>query len=199
MIRITGLQKSYGDNTVIENLSFSVKKGEKVAIMAPSGCGKTTLLRLLMGLERQDGGRVEMADEAVFLFQEPRLLPQFTVLQNVMAVIDGKERKRRALEALMLVGLSGEEDKYPNEISGGMAQRAVLARALVTGRSIFLLDEPFKGLDEQAKEQIFVLCRRALAEKTVLLVTHDDKEARALCEKIVFFEKGMKVRDVVEL
>ena len=176
MIRITGLQKSYGDNTVIENLSFSVKKGEKVAIMAPSGCGKTTLLRLLMGLERQDGGRVEMADEAVFLFQEPRLLPQFTVLQNVMAVIDGKERKRRALEALMLVGLSGEEDKYPNEISGGMAQRAVLARALVTGRSIFLLDEPFKGLDEQAKEQIFALCRKALADKTVLLVTHDDKE-----------------------
>ncbi|MBQ8911188.1 MAG: ABC transporter ATP-binding protein [Clostridia bacterium] len=199
MIKITDLQKSYGENTVIDGLSFSVNKGEKIAIMAPSGCGKTTLLRLLMGLERQDGGRVEMADKAAFLFQEPRLFPQFTVLQNVMAVIDGKERKKRALEALMLVGLSGEEDKYPNEISGGMAQRAVLARALVTGRSIFLLDEPFKGLDEQAKEQIFALCRRALADKTVLLVTHDDKEARALCEKIVSFEKGMKVRDVVEL
>lgn len=198
MIRITELQKSYGENTVIENLSFSVKKCEKVAIMAPSGCGKTTLLRLLMGLERQDSGKLELADKAVLLFQEPRLLPQFTVLQNVMAVIDGKERKRRALDALMLVGLLGEEDKYPNELSGGMAQRAVLARALVAGREIFLLDEPFKGLDEQAKEQILALCRDVLAEKTVLLVTHDEGEARAFCQRIVSFEKGMQIRSIVE-
>ena len=198
MIRITELQKSYGENTVIENLSFSVKKCEKVAILAPSGCGKTTLLRLLMGLERQDSGKLELADKAVLLFQEPRLLPQFTVLQNVMAVIDGKERKRRALDALSLVGLLGEEDKYPNELSGGMAQRAVLARALVAGREIFLLDEPFKGLDEQAKEQILALCRDVLAEKTVLLVTHDEGEARAFCQRIVSFEKGMQIKSIVE-
>ena len=198
MIRITELQKSYGENTVIENLSFSVKKCEIVAIMAPSGCGKTTLLRLLMGLERQDSGKLELADKAVLLFQEPRLLPQFTVLQNVMAVIDGKERKRRALDALSLVGLLGEEDKYPNELSGGMAQRAVLARALVAGREIFLLDEPFKGLDEQAKEQILALCRDVLAEKTVLLVTHDEGEARAFCQRIVSFEKGMQIKSIVE-
>ena len=111
----------------------------------------------------------------------------------------GKNKKKRALEALELVGLAGQEKKYPNELSGGMAQRAVLARALVTGREIFLLDEPFKGLDEQAKAQILALCSSALDDKTVLLVTHDEGEARAFCEKIVYFSKGMQIEKIVNL
>lgn len=199
MIKVSDLLMSYQEHEVIKDLSFSVNAGEKIAIMAPSGCGKTTLLRILAGLEKPTGGSALLSEPPVLLFQEPRLLPQFTLLQNVTAVLDGKDKKRRALAALALVGLAGEERKYPRELSGGMAQRAVLARALVTGRSIFLLDEPFKCLDEQAKAQILALCREALKDKTVLLVTHDEAEARALCQKMIRFSDGMHIEEIVVL
>ena len=199
MIGVYDLCKSYGERTVIDRLSFSVEKGEKIALMAPSGCGKTTLLRLLAGLERADGGSVSLNGEVAFLFQEPRLLPEFNLLTNLTVVMQGKNKKERALEALKQVGLGGEEKKYPHQLSGGMAQRAALARALVTGRQIFLLDEPFKGLDEQTKEQIFALCREALADKTVLLVTHDEEEASVLCRRILSFADGMKIERTVNL
>ena len=193
MIKAEELNKSFDGRTVIENLSLQVHKGEKIAIMAPSGCGKTTLFRILAGLEKADGGRVQVEGSVAFLFQEPRLLPQFSVLENVCAVLDGKDKKKRARDALALVGLRGEEHKYPDELSGGMAQRAVLARALATGRSIFLMDEPFKGLDEQAKKELLTLCKELLMEKTVLLITHDLAEAQALCDKTLTFKAGMRL------
>lgn len=199
MIEIKDLKKSYGERTVINGLSLRIKKGEKVALMAPSGCGKTTLLRLISGLERAEGGQIDSEASVCFLFQEPRLFPQFTVLQNVKAVLRGKDKQKKALAALKEVGLEGEEGKYPHELSGGMAQRAVLARALVTGRQIFLLDEPFKGLDEQAKKELFALCRKALAQKTVLLVTHDEEEARAVCQRLLRFGKGMTLEEDLAL
>lgn len=199
MIEIKNLKKSYGERTVIEGLSLHVDQGEKIALMAPSGCGKTTLLRLIAGLERAEGGQIDSEASVCFLFQEPRLFPQFTVLQNVKAVLKGKGKKQKAFAALKEVGLEGEEGKYPHELSGGMAQRAVLARALVTGRQIFLLDEPFKGLDEQAKKELFALCQRALAQKTVLLVTHDEEEARAVCQRLLRFGRGMTLEEDLAL
>ena len=96
MITVSNLCKSYLGNIVIEDLSFSVSKGERIALMAPSGCGKTTLLRLLSGLERPEKGSVSMEAQAAFLFQEPRLLPEFRLLENVTAVMTGKNKKKRA-------------------------------------------------------------------------------------------------------
>jgi ABC-type nitrate/sulfonate/bicarbonate transport system ATPase subunit len=199
MIRISNLYKSYGEHTVISDLSMSFSEGERVAFMAPSGCGKTTLLRVLSGLEKPDEGSVFLKEQAAFLFQEPRLLPEFTLLTNLTAVMEGKNKKERAAEALLKVGLSGEEKKYPHQLSGGMAQRAALARALVTGRRIFFLDEPFKGLDSETKRQILALCKEALADKTVLLVTHDEGEARALCDRVICFSKGMQIERILNL
>ena len=195
MIRLTDVKKSYGENVVLNGLSLQIKEGEKVALMAPSGVGKTTLFRLIAGLERQDGGDVKVSAPLCMLFQEPRLLPQFTLLENVKAVLSGKNKKEKALAALKQVGLEGEEGKYPCEISGGMAQRAVLARALVTGRKLLLLDEPFKGLDEQAKKELLAVLQDALKEKTVLLITHDEGEARTLCTRLLRFDQKMALKD----
>ena len=195
MIRAEHLRKVYGGRAVIEDLSVEIKTGEKCALIAPSGCGKTTLLRLLAGIEKPDGGRVERDGEVSFVFQEPRLFPQFTVLKNVAAVCAGKDAKERAAQALEKVGLGGETGKYPAELSGGMAQRAVLARALAAERETVFMDEPFKQLDAESKEALYTLVEREMRGKTLLLVTHDEAEARRLCGRILWFTEGMKLAE----
>ena len=185
MIRLNDVKKSYGENEVLKGFSLHINKGERVAIMAPSGVGKTTLFRLIARLEGQDEGEVEVKEPVCFLFQEPRLLPQFTILENVKAVLSGKNKKEKALAALREVGLAGEEKKYPRELSGGMAQRAVLARALVTGRSIFLLDEPFKGLDDGVKEIVCNIIKEKAKAKLVIMVSHDIDDAEKLSATVI--------------
>ena len=186
-IKALHLRKAYQQNRVIEDLSLEVAEGERRAILAPSGCGKTTLLRLLAGLEKPTKGEIIIAGEHMEtksenqLVKEPRLLPAFTVLENVSAVLTGREKKKMAAEWLLKVGLQKEDfDKLPSEISGGMAQRVALARALSTQREIFFFDEPFKGLDEESKNALMHLLHQVLSEKTVLFVTHDEGEAQAL-------------------
>lgn len=191
MIRVEGLKKSYDGTVVIDGLDLVIGKGEKTAILAPSGCGKTTLLRLLAGFEKPDAGRVTVDGKAAFLFQEVRLFPDFDVLENVAAVLDGKDAKKNAAAWLVRVGLSGAEHKYPDELSGGMAQRAALARALALDRPILYMDEPFKGLDAGSKSALYALVKEVCAEKTLLLVTHDEEEARILCQRILRFGPGM--------
>lgn len=194
MIEILHLSKSYGSHTVIRNLSLHIEKKEKVAFMAPSGCGKTTLFRLLSGLESPDSGSINANPSMAYIFQEPRLLPEFTVLENVMAVLSGKNKRERAQNWLLAVGMAGHEQKYPDQISGGMAQRTVLARALASEKEIFLLDEPFQGLDDESRKELIALTGNLLKNQTLLLITHDEQEARALCSRILYFEEGMNLR-----
>ena len=192
MIRVERLRKSYGGNTVIDDLSFTVNDGEKCALIAPSGCGKTTLLRLIAQLERPDAGSIKVTGGISYIFQEPRLFPGFTVLQNVAAVLSGRDAAKKAKSILEKVGLGGDLAKYPGELSGGMAQRTALARALAADREILLADEPFKALDDRAKDELYALLEETAKGKTLLLVTHDAAEARRLCSRILSFERGMR-------
>lgn len=197
MLRIEHLVKKYGEKPVIENLSLHVEKGEKVALIAPSGCGKTTLLRLICRLEAPDQGRIVTEGDGACVFQNARasLFPCARLLDNVAMVTHGK--KEEAEKWLEEVGLRGEEGKYPDEISGGMAQRVVIARALAADRPILYFDEPFKGLDVEAKKQLYNCILRAAHGKTLLLITHDEEDANALCDKKIYFTAGMKIERVV--
>ena len=198
MIEIKHLNKAYGGVTVIEDLSLQIEAGERVALIAPSGCGKTTLLHIMAGLVKADSGSVDGMEAGQFcmLFQENRLFPRFTALENVMSVMKGKkaQKKQKAMQWLNMVELSEEDgNKLPSQLSGGQQQRVALARTLAAECPTVLLDEPFKGLDSETKEQIILLANRVLQDKTLVLVTHDLAEAKALSCRILSFEKGMKI------
>ena len=197
MIEIRNIKKMYGGKTVIEDLSLSIPNGARIALTAPSGCGKTTLLHVIAGLTKADGGSVSgfSQNDICMLFQEVRLFPRFTALENVMAVLKGsrKERKENAMQWLKKVELTEEDaDKLPDALSGGQQQRVALARALAAQCPIVLLDEPFKGLDSETKEQIYTLANRFLEDKTLILVTHDPEDAGALGCEVLRFTEGMR-------
>ena len=198
MIEIKHLKKAYGKKTVIDDLCLTVADGERVAITAPSGCGKTTLLHIIAGLTRADSGSVSGFEERqiCMLFQENRLFDRFTALENVMSVMKGKkaQKKKKAMQWLSKVELTEEDAaKLPSELSGGQQQRVALARTLACECPIVLLDEPFKGLDTETKEQVYRLADRYLKDKTLLLVTHDPADAEALGCRVFKFTEGMKL------
>ena len=191
MIRLKNVEKRFGDQTVLRGVNAEFSAGI-TALLGASGGGKTTLLRLIAGLETPDAGTVSGTEgkKICFLFQEPRLLPWLTAGQNVQAVQE-KHPSVSAAEWLERVGLSGAENKFPAELSGGMRQRAALARALAFGGDCFLLDEPFKEIDAAAKSLLFPLLKRETAGKPVILVTHSEEEARLLCGRVFRLENGV--------
>ena len=179
MIDMRSVSFSYGDKMVISDFSFYVPSGGRVCIFGPSGAGKTTLLRLITGLEKPDSGSVEIDGRVSVVFQEDRLLPFKTVLQN--AALFAAESD--AVKMLLRLGLGGDTDKYPSELSGGMARRAALARALAVESGIYILDEPFDGLDEENIAAATALINERTAGKTLILVTHEREHAEKLgCE-----------------
>lgn len=185
MLKLKNISHSYGDHTVLRGFNLTLEPGQRVALMGPSGCGKTTLLRIALGLVKSSGGRVENTfRKTAAVFQEPRLLPWRTALENVNLVLsDGKTTLSGAKRYLDMVGLADAADKCPRELSGGMQQRVALARALAVEGDLLVLDEPFKGLDEELRQQIMALVGGT--DTAILLVTHDEKEAEALgCEII---------------
>ena len=185
MLKLTDISHSYGDHTVLRGFNLTLEPGQRVALMGPSGCGKTTLLRIALGLVKPSGGRVENTfRKTAAVFQEPRLLPWRTALENVNLVLsDGKTTLSGAKRYLDMVGLAEAADKCPRELSGGMQQRVALARALAVEGDLLILDEPFKGLDEELRQQIMALVGGT--DTAILLVTHEEKEAEALgCEII---------------
>lgn len=185
MLKLTGISHSYGDHTVLQNQSLTLLPGQRLAVMGPSGRGKTTLLRIALGLLKPTSGSVENTfRKTAAVFQEPRLLPWRTALENVNLVLgDGKNSLDIARRYLRKVNLSDAENKHPRELSGGMQQRVAVARALAAEGDLLVLDEPFKAMDEALRNQIIALV--AQTDAAVLLVTHEEAEARALgCEII---------------
>lgn len=190
MIQIDNLTKQYNTQLVLNEFSLLVRDGEKVAIMGESGRGKTTLLRIIAGLESYDAGQISGFDkkDVAYVFQEPRLFDSLSVIKNLIIVSQQPSRvaEKKAMELLNLVGLEKDKSKYPSELSGGMKQRLALARAFMVDRSILLLDEPFSALDQETRNDMIELVKARTKNKTVILVTHDSKDAHALCERVEY-------------
>ncbi|MGY5120584.1 ABC transporter ATP-binding protein [Streptomyces sp. 900105755] len=184
--------RRFGDRVVLDRLDLTIADEELVVLLGPSGCGKSTLLRLLAGLDRPDGGRVEVPARRAIVFQADRLLPWQRVLRNVTLGLHGPDADRRALDVLAEVGLAGRETAWPKELSGGEAQRVSLARALVSEPELVLLDEPFAALDAITRLRMHDLVRalRSRHHAAMLLVTHDVDEAIALADRVVVMSNG---------
>jgi NitT/TauT family transport system ATP-binding protein len=186
--------KVFPDGTeAVRSATFSVTRGEFVSVVGPSGCGKSTLLRMASGLSPETSGRVDRyVDNVGFVFQDATLLPWRTVQRNVelLGELDGvprAERKRRARDAIRLVGLEGFEGHYPKALSGGMKMRASVARALTTKPPVFLLDEPFGALDEITRGALNEeLIRLYVSEKfAAVFITHSISEAVYLSSRVL--------------
>jgi len=184
--------RRFGDRVVLDHLDLTIAGEELVVLLGPSGCGKTTLLRLMAGLDRPDGGTVEVPVRRAIVFQGDRLLPWQRALRNVTLGLHGPDADQRARAALAEVGLAGRERAWPKELSGGEAQRVALARALVSDPELVLLDEPFAALDAITRLRMHNLVRtlRRQHHAAMLLVTHDVDEAIALADRIVVMSQG---------
>jgi NitT/TauT family transport system ATP-binding protein len=205
-VRIADLVKEFpGGVRALGGLTFDVPKGELTSIIGPSGCGKTTTLKIVAGLVDATSGRVEVDGAPVtgpgpdrgFVFQDFALLPWATVLRNVAFGLELRglprtEREKTAREYVDKVGLTGFEDSYPHQLSGGMRQRVGLARALAVDADILLMDEPFASVDEQIRRQFQEDLLRLLSDesKTVIFVTHSIEEAVYVSDQVVILTRG---------
>jgi len=198
------IQKRFGDLNVVEEFSREIGSGELVALVGPSGCGKSTLLHIAAGLEKPSKGAMLAGGKPVrgpdpertLMFQENALYPWMTLVQNVALAlefqkVDKKQAEAQAREWLEKVNLKSFEDYYPHQVSGGMRQRAALARAFITRPKALLLDEPFGALDALTRMTLQDALRQLIREAgpTVLLVTHDVDEALFLADRILVFSK----------
>ncbi|WP_441236118.1 ABC transporter ATP-binding protein [Bradyrhizobium sp. 930_D9_N1_4] len=189
---VSNLIRRYGNRVVIEKLNLRIERGEFVALLGESGCGKTTLLRALAGLDSIQGGRIVAPRRPAVVFQEHRLLPWDSLWRNVSLGLQAPDARQRAAEALTEVGLGDRLDDWPRNLSGGQAQRVALARALVQQPELLLLDEPFAALDALTRIRMHELVRELVAnhQPGVLLVTHDVDEAIALADRILVMRNG---------
>ena len=180
---------------VLDHVDLRIEPGEFLAVLGPSGCGKSTLLRLIAGLERPSSGAVRLGSQVVadvdprcaVVFQEPRLFPWQTVAANIAVGARQRTEPTEPTELLELVGLTEFSQAYPHQLSGGMAQRAALARALIGHPEVLLLDEPFAALDALTRlrmQDLLVEVWRVV-QSTVVMVTHDVDEALYLADRIV--------------
>ena len=183
LLECRNLSLSYGDKAVLDDFSLTLPLEGITALKGPSGCGKTTLLRLIAGLESPARGEIRGISprETAFLFQENRLLPWRSVEQHLTDVMP-RPNHHRALELLALVELEGEENRMPDQLSGGMGRRLSLARALALESKLLLLDEPFSGVDPDRAERI--LMRLKATGTPVLLVSHEERIV-ALADRVV--------------
>lgn len=190
MLKMNNVSFSFGKKSVLSNFSLELQRGEILAVMGPSGCGKTTLLGLIAGLHKPQSGNVENTFEKIaYAFQEPRLFPWLTVKENLLAVMIEKDDNalKTVNECLALVELDDSAEKYPAELSGGMKSRASLARALVYGGDLVLLDEPFAALDEELRNTLSTTIRDYLRVRgsAAVLVTHNREDAERIADRIV--------------
>jgi sulfonate transport system ATP-binding protein len=191
-VMVNNLRRAYGERVIIRNLNLQIERGEFVALLGESGCGKTTLLRALAGLDPVQGGRIVAPRRPAVVFQEHRLLPWDTLSRNVSLGLHAPDAQARAAAALAEVGLGERLDDWPRNLSGGQAQRVALARALVQEPELLLLDEPFAALDALTRIRMHDLVEELVAKHRpgVLLVTHDVDEAIALADRILVMRHG---------
>ncbi len=181
-IQINNLTKKYGKKVVFDNYSKLLDFDNILIIKGESGLGKTTLIRILAGLEKADGGKIDTPTNKIsFMFQEDRLIPFISVLKNLTAVCNEKN----ALHYLKLMGLEHEKDSSPLTLSGGMRRRVSLARALCFDSELVILDEPFKGLDDELKKQICEIIKQESEKRNFIIISHDVEDATLLNAKII--------------
>ena len=202
-VNVEGFSKNFGDTCILSDIQIHVSKGEFICIVGSSGCGKSTLLRSLSGLDTDYEGQIAVDGKKVtrptkrigYIFQENRLFPWMTVEENVGFSLDSgsrEERRNKVREAIRMVGLEPAAKQYPKTLSGGMAQRANIARTLVNKPEVLLLDEPFGALDAFTKINLQEkLCEIRSAEgTTMIMVTHDIEEAVYLADRIIILDKN---------
>ena len=212
LLEIRNLTKRYGENTVLRDLSFTVRRGEVIVVLGPSGCGKSTLLRCINALEPIQGGEILLGGEVIdrspaglpalrrrigMVFQSYELFPHMTVMENILLapckVLGTKKEDAKAeAEALLRrVGLWEKRDSYPRELSGGQKQRVAIVRALCMHPEVLLFDEVTAALDpEMVREVLDVVLDLAREGKTMIIVTHEMQFARAIADRVLFLEDG---------
>lgn len=217
MIEVDRLQKAFGSEQVLKDVSFTVEKGETVAVIGYSGAGKSTMLRCLIDLEKADGGDILIEGEALMqngvykddkqkrricakmgmVFQSFNLFPHLTVMGNLIGAPmtvkkeDKQSAQARAREKLQLVGLSDKADAYPSELSGGQKQRVAIARALMMDPDMLLFDEPTSSLDPQLTAEVLAVIKQLAQNRmTMIIVTHEMGFAREVADKVLFMGEG---------
>ena len=179
MLSIRGICKSFEGRPVLENISFDFPEAAVTALRGPSGCGKTTLINIILGLLKPDKGEVRLSEDArvAAVFQEDRLIEHFSAAQNARLTAPSSVPDKQIHSALSELGLAQEGEKRVSEFSGGMRRRVAVIRAALFQPQLLLLDEPFKGLDEEMRARTASFLRRNCAQATTILVTHDETEA----------------------
>jgi len=207
-VRLVGVTKRLGTHLAVDGISLDVAEGTFMTLLGPSGCGKTTTLRMIAGFYSPDRGEIRIRDRVIndipphrrntaMVFQEYALFPHMTVTENVgyglrMRRVPRPEARRRVALVMELVGLSGQERKFPHQLSGGQQQRVALARALIVEPEVLLLDEPLSNLDAKLRVRVRTEIRQLQQRlgKTTLYVTHDQEEALAISDQIGVMHNG---------
>jgi len=207
-IRVDHLTKHFGSFVAVDDVTFDIPTGELVALLGPSGGGKSTILRIIAGLERADDGSVILDDQRVdhlhprarhvgFVFQHYALFRHMTVFQNIafglqVQKMPKERREERVRELLRITGLEGLDERYPDQLSGGQRQRVALARSLAPEPRLLLLDEPFGAVDAKVREELRRWLRRMHEQihVTSIFVTHDQEEAFAVADRVMIIHRG---------
>lgn len=215
IVEVKSASKSFDNGKIkaVDNISFSLNKGQILSIIGESGSGKTTLVRLITGLETADSGQIFLQNELVssenvfvapekrkigMVFQDYALFPHFTVFENVAyGISKNADKKKRINEVLEIVDLIGFEKRCPHELSGGQQQRVALARALAPNPELLILDEPFSNLDVVLRNQLRTELASILknTKKTAIFITHDVKDATIISDKLLILQNGQKVQE----
>lgn len=191
MVELRDIMVRFGDTIVLKNFNLKIEPGEHIALMGPSGAGKTTILKLISKQISPHSGNISVNTSRIsYMFQEPRLLPWLTAAENVNLVLgDRPASLPEAKKWLTRFGLGDAVHKYPHELSGGMKQRVALARALAYNGDLLLLDEPLSALDEGYALETLNLIKEYTEGKTVVLVTHNSNHAKEFADKIYVIKK----------